>query len=389
METNGMTGSQFHLFGTKRFLPLLVTAILGAANDNIFKNAMAILVLYVVADQTPISGSIILTIATGVFILPFFLFSATAGTLADKYDKSLLCRYIKFSEILIMCLGAAALTIGNTYFLLFVLFLMGTQSSFFGPVKYSMLPTLLREHELIGGNAIVEAGTFLAILFGTIAGALLITLENGTSLVGFILLSLAVIGWISSFQIPRSFASQPKLSINPNIFSETLSVVQRARKNRAVFLSILGISWFWLSGATLLTQYPNYAKLVFNADNYVVTLFLVVTSIGIGIGSLLCNAFLKGKISAQYVPVAAFGMSLFLGDLWLASPHTASSSPVHIEAFLNTPANWRVLVDLLGAAISGGIFVVPLYTIMQHRSDEIERSRVIAGNNIINSFKLL
>ena len=380
-----MADSQFHLIGTKRFLPLLVTAVLGAANDNIFKNAMAILVLYVIADQSPVSGSIVVTVATAIFILPFFLFSATAGNLADKYDKSLLCRYIKFAEIVIMCLGATALMIGDTYFLLIVLFLMGTQSSFFGPVKYSILPALLHERELIGGNAIVEAGTFLAILIGTITGALLITGGNGAWTVGVILLVLAILGWISSFQIPRLAASQPNLSINPNFISETLNVVQRAKKKRAVFLSILGISWFWLSGATVLTQYPNYAKLVLNADNYVVTLFLVVTSIGIGVGSLLCNALLKGEISAQFAPLAAFGMSLFLGDLWLASPHTAPSTTVGLGVFLQTFAHWRILVDLLGAAISGGIFVVPLYAIMQHRSDETERSRVIAGNNVLNS----
>ena len=385
MEPDRMTDSQIHLFRTRRFMPLLVTAVLGAANDNIFKNAMAILLLYVIAGQTPISESIIVTVATGVFILPFFLFSATAGQLADKYDKSRLVRYIKLAEIMVMCVGTVSLIIGNTYFLLVVLFLMGTQSSFFGPVKYSILPALLRENELIGGNAIVEAGTFLAILFGTIAGALLITVENGTSIVGGILLGLAVIGWVSSLQIPRAPAPQPALSINRNIFSETFSIIQRARKVRSVFLSILGISWFWLSGATVLSQYPNYAKFVFNANEYVVILFLVITSVGIGAGSLFCNVLLKGKISAQYVPVAAFGMALFLGDLWLASPNTVPSSTVDLGAFLNNPANWRILIDLLGAAIAGGIFIVPLYAIMQSRSDENERSRVIAGNNILNS----
>ena len=222
-----MTESQIHLFRTKRFMPLLVTAVLGAANDNLFKNAMAILLLYVIAEQTPIDASIIVTVAAGVFILPFFLFSATAGQLADKYDKSRLIRYVKFTEIIVMCLGTVALVIGDTYFLLVVLFLMGTQSSFFGPAKYSILPTLLQKNELIGGNAIVEAGTFLAILFGTIAGALLITIENGPSIVGATLLGLAVIGWVSSFQIPRAPAPQPTLSINRNIFSETFKTSAR------------------------------------------------------------------------------------------------------------------------------------------------------------------
>ena len=252
-----------------------------------------------------------------------------------------------------------------------------------------MHPTLLQKNELIGGNAIVEAGTFLAILFGTIAGALLITIENGPSIVGATLLGLAVIGWVSSFLIPRAPAPQPTLSINRNIFSETFNIIKRARKIRSVFLSILGISWFWLSGATVISQYPNYAKLVFNADNSVVTLFLVITSVGIGAGSMFCNVLLKGKISAQYVPVAAFGMALFLGDLWLASPNTIPSSMINIGEFLNNPPNWRILIDLCGASIAGGIFIVPLYAIMQSRSDENERSRVIAGNNILNALFIL
>jgi len=382
-----MSESQLQLFRSRRFLPLFVTVILGAANDNVFKNAMVILVLYFVAGQAPVGDTVLVTLALGLFILPFFLFSATAGQLADKFEKSRLIQWIKLAEIVIMALGAVGLALGNTPFLLAVLFLMGVQSSFFGPLKYSILPALLREDELIGGNALVEAGTFLAILVGTIAGGLLIALDNGVAIVAATVLGLAIVGWVGSLGIPRAQPPQPDLAINPNFLAETVRMVRRTTKVRAVFLSILGISWFWLIGATLLAQFPNYAKTVFNGDNYVVTFFLVLATVGIAAGSMLCNSLLKGEISARYVPVAALGITLFLGDLWLASPDPrAFTEPaIVIAAFLAEPGTWRVIVDLLGVTVCGGIFSVPLYAIMQARSDAAERSRIIAGNNILNA----
>lgn len=380
-----MTQPQLHLLRTRRFLPLLVTVVLGAANDNVFKNAMVILVLYSIAGGAPAGGPLLVTMAAGLFILPFFLFSAIAGQLADKYEKSRMIRWVKLAEIAIMALGVTGLMIGDTTFLLAVLFLMGVQSSFFGPLKYSILPNLLQEDELIGGNAIVEAGTFLAILLGTVAGSLLIGLGNGVEIVAAIVLCLAVFGWLATFFIPTVQPPEPELSVNLNFLSETFRIVRRMADNRPVFLSILGISWFWLIGATLLAQFPNFAASIFNGDSHVVTFFLLVLTIGIGAGSMLCNVLLKGEISARHVPVAALGMTAFLADLWLGSPATPPASMQGLAAFLDAPANWRVVADLLGIAVCGGLFTVPLYAIMQSRSDEAERARIIAGNNILNA----
>ena len=380
-----MNGSQYHLLKTRRFLPLLVTVLLGAANDNVFKNALLILILFSVGREAPMEETVLVTVASAIFILPFFIFSATAGQLADKYEKSGMIRWIKFAEVLIMGAGVAALQFGDVYWLLGVLFLMGVQSAFFGPLKYSILPTLLRKDELIGGNAFVEAGTFLAILVGTIVGGLMAGWEHGVNGVAAIVFGLAVIGWIFSYGIPQAPAPQPSLKVNYNIATQTFRIVDRIRKDRPVFRSILGISWFWLVGIMLLTQVPNLAKSNFNADHEVITFLMVVATVGIAIGSMLCNSLLKGEITAKYVPVAAFGMSVFLADIWFSSPDGLSSTAVTFGMFLETSANWRVIADLLGVCICGGIFAVPLYAMMQTLSDEQERSQIVAGNNILNA----
>ena len=380
-----MNGSQYHLLKTRRFLPLLVTVLLGAANDNVFKNALLILILFSVGREAPMEETVLVTVASAIFILPFFIFSATAGQLADKYEKSGMIRWIKFAEVLIMGAGVAALQFGDVYWLLGVLFLMGVQSAFFGPLKYSILPTLLRKDELIGGNAFVEAGTFLAILVGTIVGGLMAGWEYGVNGVAAIVFGLAVIGWIFSYGIPQAPAPQPSLKVNYNIATQTFRIVDRIRKDRPVFRSILGISWFWLVGIMLLTQVPNLAKSNFNADHEVITFLMVVATVGIAIGSMLCNSLLKGEITAKYVPVAAFGMSVFLADIWFSSPDGLSSTAVTFGMFLETSANWRVIADLLGVCICGGIFAVPLYAMMQTLSDEQERSQIVAGNNILNA----
>lgn len=380
-----MNGSQYHLLKTRRFLPLLVTVLLGAANDNVFKNALLILILFSVGREAPMEETVLVTVASAIFILPFFIFSATAGQLADKYEKSGMIRWIKFAEVLIMGAGVAALQFGDVYWLLGVLFLMGVQSAFFGPLKYSILPTLLRKDELIGGNAFVEAGTFLAILVGTIVGGLMAGWEYGVNGVAAIVFGLAVIGWICSYGIPQAPAPQPSLKVNYNIATQTFRIVDRIRKDRPVFRSILGISWFWLVGIMLLTQVPNLAKSNFNADHEVITFLMVVATVGIAIGSMLCNSLLKGEITAKYVPVAAFGMSVFLADIWFSSPDGLSSTAVTFGMFLETSANWRVIADLLGVCICGGIFAVPLYAMMQTLSDEQERSQIVAGNNILNA----
>ncbi len=384
-----MSGTQFNLLATNRFLPLFLTQALGALNDNVFKNALAILIIYRIADVAGMNGQILVTAAAGIFILPFFLFSATAGQMADKFEKSGLIRKIKIAEIAIMVLGAASLLVADIYLMMGVLFLMGTQSTLFGPLKYSILPDHLSEDELIGGNALIEAGTFLAILAGTIAGGLLILGDQGTLIISVLVISLAVLGFLTSLKIPKAAPAAPDLHINRNFMGETWSMIKRAGSERNIFLSILGVSWFWLVGATFLSQFPALAKDVLQADETVVTLFLTVFSIGIALGSLLCNRLLKGMVTAKYVPFGAMGMTIFIVDLYFACrglpSGTATASLAGAADFLSVPANYRILVDLLGISICGGLFIVPLYTILQTQSDEEYRARTIAANNIINA----
>ena len=381
-----MHESPRHLLRTKRFGPLFVTQFLGALNDNLFKNALIILVIYRIAADAGLNGQILVTVAAGIFILPFFLFSATAGQVADKFEKSGLIRWIKAGEIVIMVLAAIGFWIGDVYFLMAVLFFMGVQSALFGPVKYSILPDYLRRDELIGGNALVEAGTFLAILIGTIAGGLLILRDQGTLMVSIGVVSLACLGWISSLFLPPAPAPVPALKINPNIVGETWGIVKKAAERRDIFLSILGISWFWLVGATFLSQFPAFTKDVLSADETVVTLFLTLFSVGIGVGSLLCSRLLKGEITAKYVPLGALGMTVFIIDLYMASSGGGAGKPLlDAMAFMATPANWRIVFDLVAVAVCAGIYIVPLYAILQSRSEETHRSRIMAANNIMNA----
>ncbi len=384
-----MAQSQFHLLRLKRFFPLFVTQALGAFNDNGFKQGLVILVTYGLATNAGYDARLIITIAAGIFILPFFLFSATAGQLADKYDKAMLIRRIKFAEIILMGLAAIGFYLQNIEFLLFVLFLMGTQSSFFGPLKYGILPQLLKKDELIGGNALIETGTFLAILLGTMYGGLLITQQMGPLIVAASLIVLAVFGWLAAGKIPPMEPQTPDLKINFNLFSETGRIIKHASGNRTVFLSILGISWFWLVGALYLAQFPTFSKNALHANEMVATLFIAIFTIGIALGSLACNRLLKGVVSAKYVPLAALAITIFSVDLYFASrnavPISGSGSLVEIGAFLSTPMNWRVLFDLFMIAFSGGLYAVPLYALIQESSDPEHVSRNIAANNIVNA----
>lgn len=377
----------FKLLSQQRLLPLFITQFLGALNDNVFKNALVMLITYRVASPSELDGPFLVTLAAGLFILPFFLFSATAGQLADCSEKSRLIRQIKLAEIAIMGLAAIGFLLDNTAFLLMVLFLMGSQSTFFGPVKYAILPDHLAQEELINGNALVEAGTFLAILIGTMTGGLTILMDNGTTVVSVTVILLALLGWASSRFIPPAKIADPGLKIQANIIRETQEILSGIAKQRDVFLAILGISWFWLVGATYLAQFPTLAKEIVGGDETVVTLFLTVFSTGIGVGSLLCSRLLKGKISAEYVPWAALGMTLFSMDLVTSVENitVVGHGLAGASHFLSQISNVRILLDLLLIAISGGIYIVPLYTILQTRSPEANRSRIIAGNNILNA----
>ncbi|KKB65040.1 2-acyl-glycerophospho-ethanolamine acyltransferase [Robbsia andropogonis] len=380
------------LFRTKRFLPLFVTQFCGALNDNLLKNAMIMLITYRMATGAH-DAQWLVTVAGGLFVLPFFLFSAMAGQMADKYDRAAMTRVIKLVEIGIMAVAVAGFYLHSIGILLAALAGMGVHSTFFGPIKYALLPQQLKPEELLEGNALVEAGTFLAILMGTIAGGALVLRANGETLVCIALVAVAVIGYLSSRHIAAATPSDPSLRINRNLFRETILIVSQSFQDKAIKRCILGSSWFWFVGATLLAQFAPYVKDVLHADPAVVTLLLTVFSVGVGLGSYACDRLLRGEVQATYVPLAALGLTLFGIDLYFASQHATAvvataattESLQSLRTFLSVPANWRVLFDLGGMAICGGIYIVPLYAIMQHRSQPAHRARVIASNNVMNA----
>ncbi len=376
--------SQFDLLKQRRFLPFFMTQFLGAFNDNLFKNALILLVTFHFAASVDIH--LLVNISAGLFILPFFLFSATAGQLADKFDKALLMRHVKTAEIVIMLVGALGIYLQNVPLLLSVLFLMGTQSTFFGPAKYGILPQQLSEQELIGGNGLVETGTFLAILLGTLVGGVLIELGTwGQHVASACIVVVAVMGRWCSHYIPTVQAPDPTLRIRLNVATETARIVKFTMRNHTVFLSILGISWFWFYGSVFLTQFPSYTKLTLGGDGTVATLLLTFFSIGIGTGSLLCERLSGRHIEPGLVPLGAFGMTVFAVDLAFAHTSFTGTQLLNAQSFLASADNWRVLADLGLISLFSGFYIVPLYAIVQHRSEPRHRSRIIAGNNIINA----
>ena len=378
--------SQFELLRTRRFAPFFWTQFLGALNDNVFKNALVILFAFGAAEAA-LSTDALVNLAGGVFILPFFLFSATSGQLADRFEKSRLIRAVKVLEIAIMCVGAVGLHLRSVVILLGALFMMGVHSTLFGPVKYSILPQALREEELVGGNALVEMGTFLAILIGTILGGVLVALPDvGPTVVSSAVLGLAVAGWLTSRRVPVAAAVDPSLRIRWNPFTETWRTIGFARANRTVWLSILGISWFWFFGAMALAQFPGFGREVLGGDEHVVTLLLAIFSIGVGLGCLFCERMSGNTIELGLVPFGSIGLSLFALDLAFAAQAAASAGgTITVADFLASPRHWRVAFDLVAIGLFGGFFIVPLLALVQHRSAPSHRSRIIAGNNIVNA----
>jgi 1-acyl-sn-glycerol-3-phosphate acyltransferase len=378
--------NQFDLLRQRRFAPFFWTQALGAGNDNVFKNALVIFVAYHAANLTTIDANTLVNLAAAVFIAPFVLFSATSGQLADKFEKSRLIRYIKVFEIAIMTLGLLGFWQRNLTLLFVALALMGVHSTLFGPVKYAILPQHLKTEELVGGNGLVEMGTFVAILVGTIAGGLLVAVNpNGPVLAGSAAVAVAVAGWLASRAIPVTPAVAPDLAINWNPFTETWKNLTFARGNRVVWLSMLGISWFWFYGATFLTQFPNFAKNVLGGDEHVVTFLLASFSIGIGAGSLLCERLSGHRVELGLVPFGSIGLTLFAVDLWFATHAMHATALSGVGAFLSQPANWRVTADLVLIGLFGGFYIVPLYALIQERSEPTHRSRIIAANNILNA----
>ena len=377
--------SQFSLLGKRRFLPFFVTQSLGALNDNLFKQSLILAILY----KLSIDGDrgIWVNLCALLFIIPFFLFSALAGQFGEKYPKDQLIRLIKLGEIAIMVVGAIGFSFDHLTLMLVALFAMGTHSALFGPVKYSILPQTLHDDELVGGNGLVEMGTFLSILAGTIGAGIMLSSQHYTVIVSGVIISVAVLGYLASRAIPRVAADTPELRLNWNIFSETWATLRLGlNQTPAVSRSVVGNSWFWFVGAIYLTQIPAYAKEWLYGDETVVTLILTVFSVGIAVGSMLCEKLSGRKVEIGLVPFGSFGLTVFGLLLWWHSGHM----PQNIQAndwlgVLGFSQAWWVLLDILGLGVFGGFYIVPLYALIQSRTAENERARVIAANNILNA----
>jgi MFS family permease len=372
-----------HLLRKRRFLPLFVTQFLGAFNDNLFKTAMVILVTYYVYSD-PTKEATFNAISGAVFILPFFLFSALAGQLADSSDKARIIRIVKTAEIVIMVFGAIGLLIHSIPLMLLALFAMGVHSSFFGPIKYAVLPQHLRKDEVLGGTGLVEAGTYVAILMGTIAGGLV-----KPPVAAAAVLVVAVLGWLAGRQVPPAppEADAPALKMDWHIIRASIRLVSATLHIPRLFLAIVCISFFWMMGAILAAQFPPLVKNVFNANEQVATLFLAIFSVGVGLGSVLINRLLKGRVLAVYSPAAAIAMGLFICHLYYNArgwPETGGAL-IDVGTFIINPKAEWVMFDLFGVAVSGGMFVVPLYAFLTTTVPKSETARTVAANNIVNS----
>ena len=381
-----------HLVRTRRFLPLFVTQFLGAFNDNLFRTAMVMLVVYgIYQDET--KNAVFSAIAGGLFILPFFVLSALAGQLADAGDKAAIIRIVKTAEIFIMVFGAAGLLLHNIPLLLAALLAMGVHSTFFGPIKYAILPQHLNEDEVLGGTALVEAGTYIAIIGGTLLGGVLVLQRPDGSyhaeLAAAGVLLVAIVGRVIGGLVPpaRPEPGAPPLKMDWHIVRASITLVNGTLHVRRLFLAILAISFFWAMGAVLTAQFIPLVRDTLFADKTVASLFLATFSVGVAIGSVAVNWLLKGEVSARYSPLSALFMGVFVMDLW----RRVYAWPGHpgdlhdIWTFLTLPNSWMVVVDLLGVAVAGGMFVVPLYAFLTTTVPKSETARTIAANNIVNS----
>lgn len=393
--------NEFQLLGTRRFLPLFITQFLGAFNDNFFKTALIMLLAFT-QTTLPFNQDTLINVCAALFILPFFLFSAFAGQLADKFEKSRLMRATKLVEVLLSLLAVLGFYWNNVYILLTSLFLLGTQAAFFGPLKYSILPQILKNDELLGGNGMIEMATFIAILIGTIAGGLLVAIpDKGVMTVSITMVIIALLGYSASFFIPKAKAYAGKLKIDWNLARQTYLICKESYRHPIIFTAIIGISWFWLFGSIIITQTPNFARLILSGNEHVATLLLTCFSIGIGIGSVSSEWLAQKKIVIGFVFVGLAGLTLFTFDFALTpyfskyfSNHvsnlaiqnlTDTNSQIGALQFLSHLENWRILCDCTLMGIFGGIYMVPLYTLLQKKSSKEYRSRMIAANNILNA----
>ncbi|RTZ16494.1 MFS transporter [Vibrio aquaticus] len=379
-----MSNNQTSLLGQRRFLPYFITQFFGAFNDNIFKNVLLLFVAFAGAGALPISSNLFINLAAGLFILPFFLFSASAGVLADKYEKSWFIRKVKLAEIGIMSLGAIGFITESYVILLILLFLMGTQSAFFGPVKYALLPQQLKPNELVPGNALVETGTFLAILLGTLGAGMIASAENAKYIAAGAVVIFALFGYISSRSIPEAPASAPDIKFRWQPITQTKKTIAIAKADRTVFQALMAISWFWFLGAAYLTQFPNFTKLHLNGSESAVSFLLALFSVGIAVGSLACDKLSNHRIEVGIVPLGSLGITVF-GALMATSIPSALPEFSSFGDFISYRELWPLFAYLLLLGASGGVFIVPLYALMQQRAKPTERAQVIAALNIYNS----
>ncbi|MDO8179242.1 MAG: MFS transporter [Undibacterium sp.] len=378
--------SQFSLLGQRRFSPFFWTQFLGAFNDNVFKTALLTILTYDALQWTDMDVGLLNNLIPGLFILPFVLFSATSGQLADKFEKGKMARYVKLLEIAIMCIAAVGWMQHQLWLLIAAVAGMGIHSTLFGPVKYAYLPQHLKADELVGGNGVIEMGTFVGILLGEILGAILVVHKPwGLEMVAGGTIAIAIIGWLFSLRIPYSPAPEPELVINWNAATETVRNISFSKQNRPVFLSLLGNSWFWFYGAIILAQFPMYAKNYLHGDHSVFVLLLTIFSFGIGAGSLLCERLSGHKIEIGLVPFGSIGLSLFGFDLYLSSLTYTNTVAVGLMGFLQQAGSWRILFDISMIGVFGGLYIVPLFALIQTRCDPKHLSRTIAGMNILNA----
>lgn len=373
------------IISSRRFLPFFLTQASGAFNDNVFKNALMLLLTFAAASALPWDTNFTMNLAAGLFILPFLLFSATAGSLADAICKTRLIRLLKIVEIGLMLLAALAFYTEQYLMLLGLLFLMGTQSAFFGPVKYAVLPQLLNDEELLAGNAWVEMGTFLAILMGTLLGGLLVGFSGANIWIGAVIVVFAVLGYLASRSIPLVGKMESAETFRFAPWSQTLEIIRLSYENRTLYLSIMAISWFWFLGASYLTQFPNYTKTVLMGDNTVVTALLVAFSVGVGVGSMLCERLSGDRVELGIVPMGSIGISLSGIALYAAGPSPLQAEIMGFGDFIAHPQGIFVLLALTLIGVSGGLFIVPLYALLQKRAEPGQRARIIAANNIFNA----
>jgi 1-acyl-sn-glycerol-3-phosphate acyltransferase len=379
-----MAHNQFELLKQGRFAPFFWTQALGAFNDNVFKNALIAMVTFVLVSLTEKQESTFIQLSSALFILPFFLFSATSGQLSERFDKARLAQAVKWMEIAIMLIASVGFIYKNIPLLMVCVFGMGLHSTLFGPLKYSLLPQVLKPEELTGGNGLVEMGTFVAILLGTILGANLINIPvTGAYWVAGATILIAVIGLFTARNMPSAPGTTDTINWNP--ITETLNTLSFVTKNRSVFLSCLGISWFWFYGSVFFTQLPQYSKYVLGSSEGTFTLLLSLFSIGIAVGSLLCEKLSHRTVEIGLVPLGAIGMTVFGADLFFAHPHIMGEQKLALMQVIAQPGVKRVMFDLFMMAIFSGLYIVPLFALVQSRSDKDKVSRVIAANNILNA----